>query len=164
MIHSGPLTDVYPPEDENYRPLAVARNFFMDRIGPDEAALMVRRLRESDATMRAVQIRVLGGAGARVPEDATAYAHRASRIMINVAIFYEGEADKPARTAWVEDLVAALRQEDQGVYVNFLVDEGEERIRAAYPNGTWDRLAAIKRRYDPDNVFHRNQNIPPAAA
>jgi hypothetical protein len=83
--------------------------------------------------------------------------------MLNVAAFYEGEADKAVRNAWVEDLVADLRQDDQGVYVNFLVDEGEARIRAAYPGGTWDRLAAIKRRYDPDNVFHRNQNIPPAA-
>jgi hypothetical protein len=82
--------------------------------------------------------------------------------MLNVAAFYEGEADKAVRKAWVEDLVADLRQDDQGVYVNFLVDEGEARIRAAYPGGTWDRLAAIKRRYDPDNVFHRNQNIPPA--
>jgi hypothetical protein len=84
--------------------------------------------------------------------------------MLNVAIFYEGEADKPAREAWVTDLVDELRQEDPGVYVNFLVDEGEDRIRAAYPGRTWDRLAEIKRRYDPDNVFHRNQNVPPAVA
>jgi FAD/FMN-containing dehydrogenase len=48
--------------------------------------------------------------------------------------------------------------------VNFLVDEGPERVRAAYPGATWDRLAAIKRRYDPTNLFHRNQNVPPAGA
>ena len=164
MIHPGPLTDVYPPDDESYHPTAVARNFFMDRIGPEEAALMVRRLGESDATVRVVQIRVLGGAGARVPAEATAYAHRASRIMLNVAAFYEGEADKAVRQEWVDDLVRTLRQDDRGVYVNFLVDEGEDRIRAAYPGRTWDRLAAVKRRYDPDNVFRRNQNIPPAPA
>jgi FAD/FMN-containing dehydrogenase len=45
--------------------------------------------------------------------------------------------------------------------VNFLTDEGSERIRAAYPGPTWDRLAAIKRRYDPTNLFRLNQNIPP---
>jgi FAD/FMN-containing dehydrogenase len=163
LIHPGPLTDVYPPEDESYRPKAYAPNFFMDRIGVDEAALMVRRLEESDATMRAVQIRVLGGAGARVPVEATAYAHRASRIMINIAVFYDGAEDKAVRKAWADDLVGALRQDDQGVYVNFLFADDEDRIRAAYPGRTWDRLAAIKRRYDPDNVFHRNQNIPPAA-
>jgi FAD/FMN-containing dehydrogenase len=60
----------------------------------------------------------------------------------------------------VRDLTGALQQRD-GAYVNFLADE-PQRIRDAYPGRTWDRLAAIKRRYDPDNLFHRNQNIPPA--
>ena len=46
--------------------------------------------------------------------------------------------------------------------MNFLVDEGADRIRAAYPGPTWDRLAEIKARYDPTNLFRRNQNIPPA--
>ncbi len=56
---------------------------------------------------------------------------------------------------------------DQGVpgaYVNFVDDEGEERVRAAYPGVTWDRLVAVKSRYDPDNVFRLNQNIPPSPA
>jgi FAD/FMN-containing dehydrogenase len=47
--------------------------------------------------------------------------------------------------------------------VNFLGDEGVERVHAAYPGATWDRLAAVKARYDPTNLFHRNQNIPPSA-
>ena len=50
-----------------------------------------------------------------------------------------------------------------GAYVGFLGDEGEARVRAAYPGATWDRLAAVKRRYDPENVFRLNQNVPPAA-
>jgi FAD/FMN-containing dehydrogenase len=50
------------------------------------------------------------------------------------------------------------------VYVNFLGDEGPERVREAYPGPTWDRLAEVKRRYDPHNLFRRNQNIAPAAA
>ena len=57
---------------------------------------------------------------------------------------------------------ADLDQDDPGAYVNFVVDEGEERVRAAYPGATWDRLVAIKARYDPTNLFRRNQNIPPA--
>ena len=52
----------------------------------------------------------------------------------------------------------------RGVYVNFLGDEGEARVREAYPGPTWDRLAAVKRRYDPTNLFRLNQNVPPAAA
>ena len=60
--------------------------------------------------------------------------------------------------AWPTELADG----DTGAYVGFLADEGEERVRAAYPGPTWDRLAAIKARYDPDNVFRLNQNIPPA--
>ena len=47
--------------------------------------------------------------------------------------------------------------------MNFLEDEGAARVHDAYPAGTWERLAEIKRRYDPTNLFHHNQNIPPAA-
>jgi len=82
--------------------------------------------------------------------------------MVNVAAFYEGDHDKAARAAWVEDVAGWLSGGDQAAYVNFLGDEGEARIRAAYPHGAYDRLAAIKRRYDPTNLFRGNQNIPPA--
>jgi hypothetical protein len=113
--------------------------------------------------MAVTQIRVLGGAMARVPADATAFAHRDSRIMANVAAIYENAEDLPEHTGWVEGLAGELKQGDDGAYVGFLGDEGDERIRAAYPGGTWERLAAIKARYDPENVFRLNQNVPPAA-
>ena len=63
---------------------------------------------------------------------------------------------------WVEDLGRAL-EPAPGAYVNFVNDEGEARVHDAYPPATWARLAEVKRRYDPDNVFNRNQNVPPAA-
>jgi len=107
-----------------------------------------------------VQLRVLGGAAARVPVEATAYAHRHRRIMVNVAAFYDGPDDKLRRQEWVDGVAAAIHQGD-GAYVNFLLDEGPERVREAYPGPTWDRLVEVKRRYDPHNLFHRNQNIPP---
>jgi FAD/FMN-containing dehydrogenase len=114
--------------------------------------------------MRVAQLRVLGGAYARVPADETAYAHRSSRIMVNLAAFYEGPDDRIVRETWVERFVEGLRQGDGGAYVNFIADEGPDRVRDAYPGSTWDRLTAIKATYDPTNVFHRNQNIPPASA
>jgi FAD/FMN-containing dehydrogenase len=159
-----PYPQIYPPEDPDYHPTAVSRTMFIDSVGLDEAATILEILQASDATMRVAQLRVLGGAVARVPADATAYAHRASRIMVNVAAFYDGEADREVRTAWVDETRAALHQGDDGVYVNFLQDEGPERIRAAYPRPTWDRLAAVKATYDPQNLFRRNQNVPPAQA
>jgi hypothetical protein len=66
------------------------------------------------------------------------------------------------REAWVTDFAGELRQGDAGAYVGFLGDEGEARIRDAYPGPAWDRLAEIKGRYDPTNLFRLNQNIPPA--
>ena len=82
--------------------------------------------------------------------------------MVNLAAFYEGEEDEKVRRAWVDDFRSALLQGgDQSAYVNFLGDEGEGRVRDAYPAETWNRLASVKARYDPDNLFHRNQNIAP---
>ena len=162
MLRPMPYPEIYPAEDDSYHPTAVARTMFVDAIDRSVAETIVDRLEASDASMRVAQLRVLGGAMARVPADATAFAHRASRIIVNVAAFYEGPEDRTVREAWVSDFAAALRQGDGGAYVNFLGDEGEARVRDAYPGGTWDRLAAIKRRYDPNNLFRLNQNIPPA--
>jgi FAD/FMN-containing dehydrogenase len=128
------------------------------------AETICRFLRESDASMRAAQLRVLGGAMARVPAEATAFAHRRSRIMANVASFYDGPEDRAVRQAWVASFAAALRQQDTGRYVGFLNDEPAERVREAYPPGTWRRLAEVKRAYDPTNLFRLNQNITPAEA
>jgi hypothetical protein len=115
----------------------------------------------SDSSLRAVQLRVLGGAMARVPVDATAFAHRQARILAVVVNFFEGPEDLPRRQKWTHDLAAALDQGVPGAYVNFLRDEGPERLHQAYPGATWDRLAQVKARYDPDNLFRLNQNIPP---
>ena len=110
-----------------------------------------------------VQLRVLGGAMADVPADATAFAHRDAAVMALVITPFEDPATEPAQRAWTESLHEALAPNDAGVYANFLEAEGEERVRAAYPAGTYERLADVKRRYDPRNLFHRNQNIRPAA-
>ncbi len=163
MVRAMSYPEMYPPEDGDYHPTAAATTLFLERVDRPVAATIVEHLSASDAPMRVAQLRVLGGAMARVPADATAFAHRASRIMVNLAAFYEGAEDKPVREAWVAEFAAAVRQGDSGAYVNFLADEGEARVRAAYPGATWDRLARIKGRYDPGNLFRGNQNVPPAA-
>jgi FAD/FMN-containing dehydrogenase len=147
--------------DEEFHPIAVARTMFVDSIDRSAAETIVEQLQASTAMMAATQLRVLGGAAARVPADATAYAHRQSRIMVNVAALFGRSEEAPEHEPWVTGLADSLRQDDDGAYVNFLADEGEERVRAAYPGETWDRLVAVKRRYDPTNLFRLNQNIPP---
>jgi FAD/FMN-containing dehydrogenase len=106
----------------------------------------------------------LGGAIADVPADATAYPHRDAPYVINI----NGVDDDPAQDdeiiAWTRATFDALSPfSTGGVYVNFVGNEGEERVRAAY-GPAYDRLAAIKARYDPDNVFSTNQNVRPASA
>lgn len=152
--------ELFPPEDPSYRPVAVSRTMFLARVDVDLAARVLDLLAEPEG-MRVVQLRPLGGAIARVPDDATAYAHRSAPLMANVATFVTDE-DRAERLAWVERMLALLDQGVPGAYVNFVGDEGPDRVRAAYPGATWDRLRAIKAEYDPENVFARNQNIPPA--
>ena len=161
MLQPMSYPEIYQPEDDSYHPTAVGRTMFVDTIDRDVAKTILTYLEESDASLRVAQLRVLGGAMARVPSDATAFAHRESRIMVNLAAFYEGPEDRIARDEWVDGFAAALRQGDGGAYVNFFGPEGEEWIRRAYPGPTWDRLVANKSRYDPTNLFRLNFNIPP---
>jgi FAD/FMN-containing dehydrogenase len=160
LVRPVAYPELFPPADPEYHPTAVARTLLLDHVDLPLAERVVERLRDLDG-MRVVQLRALGGAIARVAADATAYAHRSSRLMGNVAAFVTDD-DRARRAEWVEGTVALLDQGDAGVCVNFLGDEGPDRVRAAYPGATWDRLAAVKATYDPGNLFRRNQNVPPA--
>jgi FAD/FMN-containing dehydrogenase len=152
------------PDEPGSRLTAVARTMFAGNVGPRQAQTILDRIGESPATMAACELRVLGGAMARVPAHATAFAHRQSRMMINIAAIYDpSTSERPEHEAWARGLSAALDDGDSGAYAGFLADEGQERVCAAYPGATGERLAALKATYDPDNVFRLNQNIPPRA-
>ena len=160
MLRPMRYAEIYPP-DAGRHPVASTQTMFVDAIDRAGAQTVIDHLRASVAPMAAVEIRVLGGAMARVSADATAFAHRGRRIMVNVAAMYERPDEAAVHEAWAGALAAALRQGDDAAYVGFLRDEGEARVRAAYPGATWERLVAVKRRYDPGNVFRLNHNIPP---
>ena len=104
-----------------------------------------------------------GGAAARVGEDQTAFGGRSAGHTFNITAVtataegFEGERE------WVRNFWWALEPHQTGAYVNFLMDEGEGRVRQAYGARKYDRLKALKRRYDPDNLFRLNQNIRPDA-
>jgi FAD/FMN-containing dehydrogenase len=98
----------------------------------------------------------------RVASGATAFAHRDAGYMVSVIAGWESGDDAPTSREWVLQNWAGLRPAARGVYVNFLGDEGAARIREAYPGATYERLVAIKRKYDPMNLFRQNQNINPA--
>ena len=162
MVKSQPYAAMYPPEDKSYRPTAIGRTMFVEGVDRSLAATIVEWLSKSDAAMRVAQLRVLGGAVSRVSSDATAYAHRSKRMLVNVAAFYTTPDDRAIRAKWVADFAAVVQPNDNGAYVGFLGDEGARRVRSAYPGSTWERLSRVKATYDPSNLFRLNQNIEPA--
>ena len=105
----------------------------------------------------------LGGAVARVGEEETAFGGRSAGHTFNIAGVTETAEGFDEEREWVRNFWSALEPYHTSVYVNFLMEEGEERIRQAYGTKKYDRLKALKRRYDPDNLFRLNQNIRPIA-
>jgi len=108
----------------------------------------------------------LGGAVARVGEHDTAYAQRAAAHNVNInAVWLPDDPEPERHVRWARECFAALEPAAAGrAYVNFLGDEGQDRVRAAYGGEKYARLVALKRRYDPDNVLRLNQNIDPRGA
>ena len=98
---------------------------------------------------------------ARVPDGATAFGHRGAKMMLNVAAMYASPDEGPEHKAWVNSLATALTDGTSAAYVGFLGDDGDDTVRRAYPPTTLERLAEVKRRYDPDNLFRRNLNVQP---
>jgi FAD/FMN-containing dehydrogenase len=173
MIRPMRYPEIYKLTEGGPHPVAQAiHTMFVDDVDERAGEAIVGHIRNSTAPLAGVQIRVLGGAVARVPVEDTAFAHRRRRILVNVAAAYQRPEEAPVHEASVAGVAAALRRQsppgaagmggDAGVYVNFLGDDGQARIHEAYPGATWDRLTAIKARYDPTNLFHLNGNIPPA--
>ena len=103
----------------------------------------------------------MGGAVARVGEDETAFNGRRAGFTFNINGNTETAEGFESERQWARDYWSALDAVPHGVYVNFLMEEGEERVRQAYGDEKYDRLKALKRTYDPTNFFRLNQNIPP---
>jgi FAD/FMN-containing dehydrogenase len=160
MLRPMPYPGLYEGPEPEAR-FGAGTNFFADSFGASEAEAALDGLAKSTAMMKVVQLRVLGGAYGQVPNDATAFPHRDRKLMINVTAMFVDPSEAETHEAWGADLGKALGQDGVG-YVGFLGDEDAETLRDAYPNGAWDRLRELKGRYDPDNLFHLNHNIPPA--
>jgi hypothetical protein len=105
----------------------------------------------------------LGGAVSRASADDTAFGNRQVSHAITLdAVWQAGDNYSQLDTAWTKDFFASLHRFREGVYVNFLgTDEEPDRVREAYGDDVYERLAIVKTKYDPDNVFHHNQNISP---
>jgi FAD/FMN-containing dehydrogenase len=133
--------------------LAELSNPVIDIIG--------ERAMQMTSPLTAFPIFQLGGAIPRVGEDETAFNGRTAGHTINVNATTATEEGFQEEREWSRAFWTALQPYHTSVYVNFLMEEGEDRIRQAYGAGRYDRLKALKRRYDPENFFRLNQNIPP---
>jgi FAD/FMN-containing dehydrogenase len=111
-----------------------------------------------------IHVQHFGGAVARVGGSETAYGERQAPFVLNVIAVSHDESEFEPHVEWAQQLYAALEPSLTGsAYINFLSDEGADRVQAAYGAENFARLRALKDRYDPTNLFHRNQNVPPSS-
>ncbi|HQX15961.1 MAG TPA: FAD-binding oxidoreductase [Anaerolineales bacterium] len=165
MLRPMSYPEMFPPEEGEYHPIsviAVSKTMFLDYVDTSVAETILNHLQKSTGMMAVAQLRVLGGAMARVPADATAYAHRKSKIMANLAALYQDLDEKSVHETWADEFQNAIRQSDKGAYVNFINAVGEKELEAAYPASTLEKLRHAKAKYDPTNLFRMNQNISPS--
>jgi hypothetical protein len=129
MVERGTYAGIYEAEEEGAPPFIFAvRTLFADDIDKSDADAILEALEASTAPMAVTQIRVMGGAVGRVPDDATAYSHRSRPIMINVASAYPDPGEAATHEAWVDGLSKILGKGDDEAYVNFLGDVGGSRV------------------------------------
>ena len=101
------------------------------------------------------------GAPSRVPETATAFAHRKTPFVMNIHTRWQNASDDERCLNWAKAIHSATQEFAQGVYVNFISQEGEDRVKDAYTSSVWNRLVEVKKNWDPNNMFRINQNIKP---
>jgi FAD/FMN-containing dehydrogenase len=136
------------------------RSNYLDDLSDASIETIVDHSTSMTSAYSQVLITAMGGLASRVRADDTAFGNRQARHVLEVLAKWDGPDCEP-HAQWAKDFHAAIQAHATGgVYVNFLDDEGPERIRAAYPEPIFSRLVELKARYDPDNFFRANQNIP----
>jgi hypothetical protein len=152
------LEDAVPPPPT----MKVAgHNGFLHTLSPEALAVLAANYGRTGLPI--AQIRRLGGAMARVSPQATAFAHRDAEALVVVPAFAPAHASEEQTQQIRQAAWRPLEPWSSGAYVNFLSDASAASTALAYPGATYARLASIKARYDPDNLFNQNENITPAA-
>ena len=158
----GMLDEGFPPGLQNYW-----KSNFLSGLDNTAIEIIVEHVRNASSPNSAVAIEQLGGAVSRVGKDDTAFNHRDARYNLLIVGMWPDSSANDENINWVRELSDAMEPYSSGgVYVNYLgqeADEGPERIKAAYGPEKYERLVALKNRYDPTNLFRLNQNIRPTA-
>jgi FAD/FMN-containing dehydrogenase len=151
--------ELHPHGRRNYN-----KSRYLDRIDDSAAKALLEAAGRLPGEYSQLEVIRLGGAAARVPEQATAFAHRDAAYILNVVAQWTDPAQDDAHVRWARETYAALDcvGSDAG-YINFFGGE-PERVHSVYPPETYDRLRRVKSRLDPDSVLRGNVPIEPAAA
>jgi FAD/FMN-containing dehydrogenase len=152
------VDDLHPKGDGNY-----FKSHHLEEL-PDEAIeLLLEGHRSMTSPQNEIHVHDLRGAVARVPAGATAFPHRGAPMVLNVISKWPGGGPAPEHVEWSRRVVSAMEPYGTGAaYVNYLGDDEEpSRLQDAYGADTYARLVRAKNEWDPDNVLHRNQNVPP---
>src|SRR2546422_346411 len=156
----GILAPSYPPGVRNYW-----KSGFLADLSEEAIDTLVRHFERVPSKRTAVVLEYLGGAVSRVGERDTPFGHRDARFDLIITSLWSDPAEDEVNIAWTRELWKAMEPfASGGVYVNYIGEEreeGAERVRAAYDPEKYERLVALKQKYDPENLFRMNQNIRP---
>ncbi len=156
----GLLEADFPPGRLNYW-----KSSFLRELSDDAISVALEFFAQIPSVTSAIAFEQMGGAMSRVGEDDTAFSHRQEPFNFLVVSSWDGRTETEANVSWTRSIWRAMQPYAAGgVYVNYLdapEDEGIERIKSAYGAAKYERLAALKRKYDPGNLFRLNQNIRP---
>lgn len=134
---------------------------FVEELTDDAIAVHLEHGPKLPAMQSTMHLYPINGAVHRVDADETAFGHREANFATVIAGMWPDAADDERGIAWVRDYADALApHSEEGGYVNFMAGDDQGRVRANY-GANYDRLVEVKRRYDPGNLFHHNQNIAP---
>lgn len=138
------------------------KSVYLDELSDDALCTLVEHAARMTSPLSLVTLQHYGGAVSQVDPDATAYSYRNAAFAVTMGAAWTDPAEDERHIAWSRDFYAALLPLSHGVYVNFMgMGEGEDRVKAAYGEKTYQRLVALKNTYDPTNLFRVNHNIRP---
>jgi len=163
MVRPIRYPEMYAGPEAHRSAFSAGTNLLVDELPAGGAETILAYLETSTAAIAVVQVRVLGGAVARVADGATAFGYRRAKMMVNISAMDDRVEQRAEHEAWAAGLATALAG---GIatpaYAGFIGEEGEDGVRRAYPPATLKRLAQVKGAYDPDNLFRLNLNVAPA--
>ena len=143
-----------------------ARNYWKSHHLKDLSNECIEKIIEYAETMPSKECEIfiphMEGIPSRVPANRTAFSHRSTPFVLNIHTRWQNSLDDARCLSWAKDFHHTTEPFAHGVYVNFLSDEGDDRVKEAYTKEVWDRLVSIKNIYDPNNLFRMNQNIKPS--